>query len=486
MISILFPNKPIKYAKREPREHNGKMKFSYQIYVLNVRITSKNLKQLIFDNKLEKNFDTSIYSSNRIIFLPLTTEKKDHQKVPVLEIIDGDFFDCCASYIEEDYEDYDKVMNSLQSNKIEQKIQYERIEVEEEYDENDKSVEFIKDIISRFSNERAKNYTDWSSVCFAIIGACKKSKIGKTACSNLIHQFSKLALNSYEEDNVDKWIDENYKRQMERTDKQFSYNYLIHSCLKEDDFEYYDEKFNRSYKEIKKKFEKCILKIDNEIRYVEIFHERDEFIPEAFRSLTKEELIHKFSDMKGFKYVEIETDKKGNKIKNEVNIVSKNSKWWADENKRRCLKLIFKPCKLSDELSKRYFNMFQGFRAEHLPVHKNYQSIERILFHLKNVICNKDENTFNWFLKYLRAILKGEHTKVMIMIKGLEGCGKNIFLNMFAYGIIGSDYSVATSSPERHFFGNFNSLLINRVFGVINEGKHGMRDCIDLIKDYIT
>ena len=82
--------------------------------------------------------------------------------------------------------------------------------------------------------------------------------------------------------------------------------------------------------------------------------------------------------------------------------------------------------------------------------------------------------------------LKGEHTKVMIMIKGLEGCGKNVFLNMIAYGIIGSDYSIATSSPERQFFGSFNSLLVNRVFAVINEGRHGLRECIDTIKDYIT
>ena len=130
--------------------------------------------------------------------------------------------------------------------------------------------------------------------------------------------------------------------------------------------------------------------------------------------------------------------------------------------------------------------MFQGFRVEHLPIKKNYPKIQRILFHIKNVICNHDDYTYNWFMKYLRAILKGEHTKVMIMIKGLEGCGKNIILNMISYGIIGCDYSISTSSPERHFFGNFNSLLINRVLGVINEGKHGLRDCIDLIKDYIT
>jgi len=64
----------------------------------------------------------------------------------------------------------------------------------------------------------------------------------------------------------------------------------------------------------------------------------------------------------------------------------------------------------------RYFNLFQGFRAQHLPVCKDYDTIQRILFHLKNVICNKNEDTYKWFLKYLRAILIGQHTKVMIMI----------------------------------------------------------------------
>ena len=49
IINELFPNKPINYAKREPREYNGKLKYSYRLYVDGVRITSQNLKKLLTD-----------------------------------------------------------------------------------------------------------------------------------------------------------------------------------------------------------------------------------------------------------------------------------------------------------------------------------------------------------------------------------------------------------------------------------------------------
>ena len=57
---------------------------------------------------------------------------------------------------------------------------------------------------------------------------------------------------------------------------------------------------------------------------------------------------------------------------------------------------------------------------------------------------------------------------------------------MLAYGIIGKEYSIASSIPEKQFFGQFNSGLQNRVLAIINEGQNGMRDCIDRIKDFIT
>ncbi len=87
----------------------GKIKYSYRFYVLNVCIISKKIKTLLIENGLDNNsiYDRSIYDKNKVLLLPLTTKKADDMKVPSLIPIDCDIFDCCASYIKEDYEDWD-------------------------------------------------------------------------------------------------------------------------------------------------------------------------------------------------------------------------------------------------------------------------------------------------------------------------------------------------------------------------------------------
>ena len=50
--------------------------------------------------------DTSVYSPTRVLYIPLSDRKKNLD-VPELKIIKGSLFDCCATYIEEDYEDLD-------------------------------------------------------------------------------------------------------------------------------------------------------------------------------------------------------------------------------------------------------------------------------------------------------------------------------------------------------------------------------------------
>ncbi len=53
-INKLFSDKPDYYAKREPREYKGKIKYSYRFYVDKVKITSKRLKQLLITNGFDK------------------------------------------------------------------------------------------------------------------------------------------------------------------------------------------------------------------------------------------------------------------------------------------------------------------------------------------------------------------------------------------------------------------------------------------------
>ena len=72
------------------------MKYSYRFYVDGVHIISKNLKKLLIKNGFDKNpiYDMSIYDSNKVLFLPLTTKKTDGSKIPPLTPVDCEIFDC--------------------------------------------------------------------------------------------------------------------------------------------------------------------------------------------------------------------------------------------------------------------------------------------------------------------------------------------------------------------------------------------------------
>lgn len=492
-FNTIFPDKNISFMKRKPREHNGKIKYSYRFYVNDVRIMAKNLKNLIIKFKFDtdENIDMSIYTSNRKLYTPYTTKKycqkaKQIINVPELEIIKGNLFDCCASYILECYEDWD--IKCIVNLSTEPEIKYDKIEKDNDEDNefNTKSIDYIKDIINNINTKRATSYDDWSNVCFAIIGACKRSKISKRHCCDLIHMFSELNPKNYEEDKVDDWIDINYNKQMERNKNQYGYSYLIHTCLKEDNPKYYDDNFNKTYEKVKIEFEKEIIKINDDVLYIQLNHNRDIHKPECFYIKTEKQIKHCYNDNEKFNYIKTDKDKKGNIKKVKINIVDSISAWWSDCNKRKIDRVIFQPYELDEKMKDRYFNMFQGFRVQFLEVNKDYVRIQRILNHIKQVICNNDEYCYNWFLKYLSSILKGKKTNVFPMIRGLEGCGKNIILDMIAYGLIGDDYAIASSCPEKQLFGNFNSLLQNRVLTIINEGTNALRSCVDVIKDVIT
>jgi len=489
------PNGIINISGRDAREEiwRGKttIKHSRRYYIEGYRISYWNIP-IFFKDLFEKYadiIDVSVYKIHQRLYAPLTKFKRDLE-VPELKILKGSLFGCCASYIKEDYEDLDLKIKVFEPEpkKEEPKIKYEKI-IKDDNEDNiykDKTIDFIKDLINHFSINRAKIYSDWSNVCFGIIGACKKSKISKRNCVELIHLFSAMNTDSYDENSVDDWIDNNYKRQMDREDNQYGYNYLIHICLKEDSPDYYDDTFNKTYNNKKIEFEKEVIKINDCASYIQLNHNRDIHKPESFYVKDKKDLIHYYNDNEKFIYTNITKDKKGNINKEKISIVDIKSEWWKDCSKRKVDRLIFQPFKLDELLNKRYFNIFQGFRVQLLPINKDYVRIQRILNHIKNVICNKDEYSYNWFLKYLSAILKGIKTNVMIMIKGLEGCGKNIILNAIAFALIGEEYAVATASPEKQLFGNFNSLLQNRVLTIINEGQYGLRNCMDVIKDIIT
>jgi len=102
-INKVFPNKSVYYAERKPRKYKIRIKYSYCFYVDGVRIIAKNLKKLLIKNGFDKNpiYDMSIYDSNKVLFLPMTTKKTDGSKIPPLipRNCGEDFFKCGSSYI---------------------------------------------------------------------------------------------------------------------------------------------------------------------------------------------------------------------------------------------------------------------------------------------------------------------------------------------------------------------------------------------------
>jgi len=233
-INGLFPGKNVYYAKREPREYKKHgMKYSYRFYVDGVRINYKNLKTLLTDNGFDKikMYDMSIYEKNKVLFLPLTTQKEKGCEVPELKLCNtADVFKCCASYIQEDFEDWDLKFPE-DTPKVEIKFNKEFEDTEEtKYDGN---LNFTE-IITKLKKERATEYNPWFYVGVALINLYHRKIFTRGQLMDIYDLFSAKSVD-YSPDGVVKMLDINIPR---FNGKGYGIKYLL-DCLKEDDEEYY-------------------------------------------------------------------------------------------------------------------------------------------------------------------------------------------------------------------------------------------------------
>ena len=232
-INKIFPDKPVKYAKREPRETKKGLKYSYRFYVQGVRITSKNLKNLLVKNGFDKNeiYDMSIYDKNKILFLPLTT-KKVGCDVPSLNPIDCSIFECCASYIKEEFEDWDA---KIPKEPVKEEVKFSSVLCDSEEVAYDGKLNF-NEIMTKLSKKRATDFPDWFYVIVANINLFHRKIISRGQVYDLSDLFSSKA-DTYDADGVCKVIDTNLSR---FNGKGYGIKYLL-ECLKVDDPAYYKQ-----------------------------------------------------------------------------------------------------------------------------------------------------------------------------------------------------------------------------------------------------
>jgi hypothetical protein len=456
-INMLFPNKSINYAKRESRETKKGIKYSYRFYVDGVKIYSSQIKQLLIDHKLNENpiYDLSIYDKNKVLFLPLTTQKADGV-APQLCPIDCDIFKCCASYVEEDFEDWTLKYEKAQDEKLLKMIN----QICDKKDEmiNDEEVAIIdtkyietklKLMLSKMSVSRKSEYDSWTKMIWCLMNICKKEGISRSKCSKIIHEFSAKSAN-YDEDSVDDFIDSNYDKIREAS---YGWKYF-YECLKCDDPEYYESVTMKMYNNMKKDFE---------INHAKILH------PPMIVHFNKENKYDIFT-VKSCKesYAHLQCKLK---IKDKWETKQFIDLWLKDSKIRVFDKVVFEPPPIVCDTKN--FNTWVDFKIVKEPLvetERDYWAEYKQYLH--NVI--GDEKIVNYILaRYaFRIVNPATRTNVILIICGNEGDGKNRLLAPI-YNIMKGYTCMLDSAKklyESHSMFEFQKLflLVNEASGVAN------------------
>jgi hypothetical protein len=460
-VNILYPNKEVNVCNREAREDDPEkgIKYSYRVYVDGVKTTSKQINQALIDNDMYKKWvclDKSIYDVNKVLYLPLTTIKKSNNKktkeiitknVPALMPNNCDIFKCCASYIEENFEDYSM------KNPVKQEVkQYVKEDIVKDNDTDVVDTKYIigkiSSYISKFNKDRSTDYDTWTKMIWCIVNICKTNVIKERDCAKLVHQFSKISDN-YDEEGTDKFFDDNYDKIREAS---YGWKYL-YDCLKYDDEEFYNSINTKTYNAMKNEFERNHAKILYPPMIV--FNNNGKYETMKISS-AKEAYAHLKCKVSIF-------DKKTKKTTWETKAFI--DLWLKDANMRVYNRIVFKPTPLI--VLKDEFNIWDGFSITNEPLVETERDFwQEYKTYLNNII--GDEKICNYIIaRYAyRLVNPANRTNVILIICGGEGDGKNRLLSPI-YKILGN-YATALDSAKK-LYESHSTYEYRKLFLVVNE-----------------
>ncbi|KAA6390719.1 MAG: hypothetical protein EZS28_013751, partial [Streblomastix strix] len=98
--------------------------------------------------------------------------------------------------------------------------------------------------------------------------------------------------------------------------------------------------------------------------------------------------------------------------------------------------------------------------------------IEQFLGLVKGTIASNDELIYEYLLNWFSFIVQniGKKTKTSIILKGLQGIGKNVFTNVLCELLAG--YSSKNITDIDDFVGIFNTAIENKMLAIANEMKN--------------
>lgn len=238
-----------------------------------------------------------------------------------------------------------------------------------------------------------------------------------------------------------------------------------------DDAQLNEEENPNSYNNIKEEFEKTHFKLLTPISY--ITEDEDDLIRK-----TKTEFLQTYENKY---YIATEKTDKGNVEKKRMFV----NDWIRDEKIRTYERVDFMP-KL--DVSDNVYNTFRGFKVEKLESDDNTNVKDSLIYkHLFN-LCGCDDKVFEYVLMMLSKKVKkpSEVTGTSLIIKSVQGCGKDTFFDWFGNDIIGNKYYFNNVNHEL-LFGHFNAQLANKFLCVLNEtSQKDTKDIIEQLKGTIT
>jgi hypothetical protein len=132
------------------------------------------------------------------------------------------------------------------------------------------------------------------------------------------------------------------------------------------------------------------------------------------------------------------------------------------------------------------YNLWNGFASEKIDT-PPAEDISTVLNHIKHVICNHDEDAYDYIVKWIAQIIQqpGILSGTAIVVKGEQGSGKDTFMKI-VQAVIGKEYVAETSNPEKDIFARFSNMRTGKLFVDIKEAR--LKDSLALheaIKDAI-
>lgn len=231
------------------------------------------------------------------------------------------------------------------------------------------------------------------------------------------------------------------------------------------------DKMHTYYLSMKKNFEITHSKIINKASFMQTDGKK-------FFMRTKKQLLDAYEHLVYYSFT--------NEVGDVINIHF-ISEWLKDPHIKTYIDVGVYPN--NDKCPKNFLNMWIPFEMERNrvegPIHDE-KALEFILNHLL-ILCDRNESIYNYFILWNAQLIQyPEFKSTCPILIGEQGGGKGTYMELMKK-LLGNEKVLITAQPDKHVWGNFNTLMANAfLVGLDEMTKSLTTTAVEFIKNLIT